>query len=265
MNTYAPLDSGILLSSVWSESPEIRCVWITMLAMKDKDGIVHASIPGLAHMARVSLEVTEQAVAKFLNADPYSRTKEHDGRRIEPVDGGWLVLNHTKYRNKYSNSPGAIRARKYRENHKDKSVTKRYESVTRNVTDVTPVSVSGSGSILNLQEGESEGKPAEKPKRQPKPKPDTLSFGEGGHVQLTQEEYDKLVTREGQERTEAAIGVLDGYIGSSGKRYKSHYSTMHTGSWVWDRVEDVMRKANLRRAAEEAKRRAESYDPLAPI
>lgn len=48
------------------------------------------------------MEECEKALAKFLAPDPYSRSPEHEGRRIEPVDGGWQILNHDKYREKLS-------------------------------------------------------------------------------------------------------------------------------------------------------------------
>jgi hypothetical protein len=33
-----------------------------------------------------------------MSPDPDSRTPEHEGRRIEVIDGGWRLLNHEKYR-----------------------------------------------------------------------------------------------------------------------------------------------------------------------
>ena len=69
-----------------------------MLAMADKHGRVFASIPGLAKDAVVSIEAARQAIALFLAPDPDSRTKTHEGRRIEEIDGGWRLLNHAKYR-----------------------------------------------------------------------------------------------------------------------------------------------------------------------
>jgi len=69
-----------------------------MLAMADKNGRVWASIPGLANRARVTLEQTEEALERFLSPDPYSRTPDHEGRRIEAIDGGWVLINHAKYR-----------------------------------------------------------------------------------------------------------------------------------------------------------------------
>lgn len=69
-----------------------------MLAMADRRGRVWASIPGLANRARVTLEEVEAALQKLLSKDKYSRTSEFEGRRIEPIDGGWRLLNHEKYR-----------------------------------------------------------------------------------------------------------------------------------------------------------------------
>lgn len=100
MTGYTKLFSSIIASTIWREEKETKIVWITMLAMADKNGSVEASIPGLADMARVSVKECEKALKCLESADPYSRTKEHGGRRIEPVDGGWLVLNHAKYREK---------------------------------------------------------------------------------------------------------------------------------------------------------------------
>ena len=97
---YAKLFGSILSSTIWLEEHHVVRVWIAMLAMKTRDGIVEAAIPGLAHAARVTVPECEEALAKFLAPDPYSRTKDHEGRRIAEVDGGWEVLNHDKYRDK---------------------------------------------------------------------------------------------------------------------------------------------------------------------
>jgi len=100
MTGYTKLFHSILASTIWREDDKTRIVWITLLAMANKYGVAEGSIPGLADMARVSIEDCEAALAKLEGPDKYSRTKENDGRRIEPVDGGWLLLNHAKYRAK---------------------------------------------------------------------------------------------------------------------------------------------------------------------
>lgn len=96
--TYTKLFSSILRSTIWSEDNDTRLVWITMLALADRDGYVGASLPGLAHEARVSLEATEAALAMFLAPDEYSRSQEHEGRRIEVSDRGWTLLNYDRFR-----------------------------------------------------------------------------------------------------------------------------------------------------------------------
>lgn len=96
--SFTKLFSSITESTVWGESHATRIVWITMLSMADRKGRVQASIPGLANRARVTLEEAEHALERFMAPDKYSRTPDNEGRRIEPMDGGWRLLNYEKYR-----------------------------------------------------------------------------------------------------------------------------------------------------------------------
>lgn len=75
-------------------------MWITMLAMKDKNGFVSAAVPGLADRAKVTLKECVDALKELCSPDEWSRSKAHEGRRVKTVDGGWVVLNHEIYRNK---------------------------------------------------------------------------------------------------------------------------------------------------------------------
>ena len=96
--TFTKLFSSITESTVWCEPDTTRLVWITMLAMADREGRVWASVPGLAGRARVSVDACREALRCFLSPDPDSRTKAFEGRRIEEIEGGWRLLNHKKYR-----------------------------------------------------------------------------------------------------------------------------------------------------------------------
>jgi len=96
--TFTKLFSSITESTIWLEPNPTRIVWIAMLAMADKRGRVWGSVPGIANRARVTTDEARQAIACFLAPDPDSRTKEHEGRRIVEIDGGWQLLNYTKYR-----------------------------------------------------------------------------------------------------------------------------------------------------------------------
>jgi hypothetical protein len=95
---YAKLFSQIIHSTIWREDKATKVLWVTMLAMADKDGVVEASLPGLADAARIELEECLTGLQVLMNPDPYSRTKDFDGRRIMEVDGGWALLNYPKYR-----------------------------------------------------------------------------------------------------------------------------------------------------------------------
>jgi hypothetical protein len=94
-----------------------------MLAMSDRDGVVEASVPGLADAARVSLSDCADALERLKQPDEYSRSSDFDGRRIADVDGGWEILNYSKYREMASlderRRKAAIRQAKYRERKKD--------------------------------------------------------------------------------------------------------------------------------------------------
>lgn len=100
MSGYTKLFSSLLDSTVWQESKETRLVWVTMLVMKDRRQVVEASVPGLAKRAGVSIEEAEAALERLRSPDQYSRTQENEGRRIKDVEGGWIILNGEKYRDK---------------------------------------------------------------------------------------------------------------------------------------------------------------------
>lgn len=98
MSAFVKLYASILDSSVWLEDHATVRVWISMLAMADADGLVEASVGGLAARARVTRDECELALQKFQNPDPDSKSHQHEGRRVQRVDRGWMVLNHRAYR-----------------------------------------------------------------------------------------------------------------------------------------------------------------------
>lgn len=108
--SFTKLFSSITKSTVWCESHTTFRVWIAMLADCDRRGNVFGSIPGLANLSRVTIEECETAINTFLAPDPYSRTPDNDGRRIEPITGGWRLLNYGLYRDK--RDTGAVKEQK---------------------------------------------------------------------------------------------------------------------------------------------------------
>lgn len=124
---FTNLFRSTVASSIWQRPDPIRIVWITMLALADEEGCVFGSIPGLAHIARVSLADCEQALRDFQDPDHYSRDPDNDGRRVAVIDGGWLILNYRKWRRKAAEIAGrkgnAERQRRFREKHKGSNAT----------------------------------------------------------------------------------------------------------------------------------------------
>lgn len=109
MNGFVKLYGTILESTVWvGTDSAVKLVWITMLLKADPLGCVMASVPGLAKVAEIPVEEAERAIAVLEAPDPFSRTKDFDGRRIEKVEGGWRLLNYEKYRE--MRTPEQIRA-----------------------------------------------------------------------------------------------------------------------------------------------------------
>ncbi len=91
-----------------------------MLAMADAQGYVGASVPGLASVARIPMDDCIAALKSFSEPDKWSRTKDNDGRRIAEVDGGWILLNHEKYREIRSSESRREQNRLAQQRYRDK-------------------------------------------------------------------------------------------------------------------------------------------------
>lgn len=95
---FTKLFSSILDSSLWAEDYPTRLVWITLLAMCDQDGFVAAVESALARRANVTPAECHVALRKLMDPDTESRSQVWGGRRIEAVEGGWILLNYKTYR-----------------------------------------------------------------------------------------------------------------------------------------------------------------------
>lgn len=157
MSGFTKLVPEIVMSSIWNESPEVRCVWITMLAIKDENGIVLGTEETLARIANVTLQHVTDAIERFSSPDINSRTPDNEGRRIAKCDGGWIVLNHGKYRENDAvlREKTRERVRRFRERRAMEKGSK-----TGNVT-VTLPSASASASASEIKDrvqGKGKGK-----------------------------------------------------------------------------------------------------------
>lgn len=98
MERYAPIFSRIVDSSLWVEPDYVVKIFLTLLAKKDADEIVRGSAFNIACWAKKT-EAEVLDALKILSAPDTKRLEPQpfEGRRIEKVEGGWMLLNGGKY------------------------------------------------------------------------------------------------------------------------------------------------------------------------
>ena len=73
-----------------------------MIILSDADGIIDITPPALTKRTGIPLEIIEEGIKFLEEPDPYSRSQDHEGRRIIRVDEhrpwGWIIVNHEYYR-----------------------------------------------------------------------------------------------------------------------------------------------------------------------
>jgi hypothetical protein len=98
MNTWTPLFSKIVDSSIWAEADHICKIFITMLALKDADQVVRYNAFALAQRSHKTEKEVLEALRVLSSPDKKRlEPQPFEGRRIEKVDGGWLILNGQVY------------------------------------------------------------------------------------------------------------------------------------------------------------------------
>lgn len=74
-----------------------------MIVLCDADGMIDMTPQSLARRTSIPIEHIEAGIKILENPDPYSRTPDQEGRRIELIDEhrpwGWHIVNHEKYKN----------------------------------------------------------------------------------------------------------------------------------------------------------------------
>lgn len=113
-----------------------------MIVLADADGIVDMTPQAIAARTSVPLEIIQEGIKVLEAPDPYSRTPDEDGKRIELIDGhrpwGWHIVNHEKYKN--LRDAGEIRAQnrerqqRFRDRSKGVTAVTQRNAVSRDVT-----------------------------------------------------------------------------------------------------------------------------------
>jgi len=106
----------------------VRLAWITLLAVSNKDGVASVTTSGLARLANITLENSEDAIRVLSSPDADTLTQAHEGRRIERCEDGWRLLNFQKYREKAKKAAlreyNAAKQAEYRTTKGERSSTK---------------------------------------------------------------------------------------------------------------------------------------------
>lgn len=137
---FVKLDSGLLNSTLWVDKPA-RDVFVTCLLMAvpyeltepepqlhvDRleetgwtvppgwYGMVESAAAGILRNAIVERDEGLQALTKLGEPDPESRSADFEGRRLVRIDGGYLVLNFQKYRERDYGAADRMRRKRARE------------------------------------------------------------------------------------------------------------------------------------------------------
>lgn len=143
---FVKLDCGMLNSSIWLDRPA-RELFITALLMAEPYytevpltglqpdsldpigyevppgwyGFVHASPLGVIRAAGMDIVEGRDALRRLFEPDGDSRSQAFQGRRLARVNGGLIVLNYDKYRQR--DYTATERSRRYREKLRDSNVT----------------------------------------------------------------------------------------------------------------------------------------------
>jgi hypothetical protein len=103
MSGYTPLYDHTLSGTLYGRWPHTG-IWTCLLSRASREGVIDEVPASLAAAIGVPVEMLMQCIHDFMQPDPGSRTKDHDGRRLELLDPGrewgWRVVNHGKYREK---------------------------------------------------------------------------------------------------------------------------------------------------------------------
>lgn len=98
---YTPVFSSVFSGSLCGQYPD-TAAWLFLLAMANKHGVVDVTPEYISRVTGMPVNDLLACIARFLEPDPSSRTKENEGRRLVLVDParswGWRIVNFHMYR-----------------------------------------------------------------------------------------------------------------------------------------------------------------------
>jgi hypothetical protein len=143
MNYWAPLSDGIVDSSIWEEPDHVFRVFIGMLSIKGPDHTVRMDTYKLHRRLHMDHALVLDALKILSSPDTKRQGQPHEGRRIAPVDGGWVFLNGEEYRERVSLIMKRARDARAQANYRAKKAGKPlpYPTVRINRQEITPAEI----------------------------------------------------------------------------------------------------------------------------
>lgn len=101
MNVFAKIFAQIFDSSISSDYV-VRHVFMDLLVLADRDGVVDMTIDAISRRTNVPEDIVTHAIKKLMEPDSKSRSPHEQGARIVPLDShrewGWQIVNYDHYR-----------------------------------------------------------------------------------------------------------------------------------------------------------------------
>lgn len=120
---FAKIFAQIFESSI-AEDYIARHVFMDLLVLADRDGVVDKTPQAIARITNVPLNDVMHGLKVLSSPDAKSRTKIEDGRRLvlidEGRDWGWRVVNYDKYRQIRDEEARRISNRSYKRDQRER-------------------------------------------------------------------------------------------------------------------------------------------------
>lgn len=103
MSGYTPVFDTVFQGTLCGKWPTLP-VWLSILPLADKNGRIDMTPEAIAALTGWPIDMLQKGLAELCRPDPRSRSKAEGGARLKLIDDtrdwGWLVVNHSQYREK---------------------------------------------------------------------------------------------------------------------------------------------------------------------
>src|SRR5258706_2444320 len=140
--SFGMIHEAIFDSSV-ADDYLVRLVRTDMTTLADHEDNARMSGKRLSRRTGVPLEIGERAVLRLSPPDPESKTTDHEGRRIIPLDpnnphAGWHIVSRAYYKRLMSRAQRTQYMREYRETKRSRHTNGTKQKAQADLAGTTP-------------------------------------------------------------------------------------------------------------------------------